>query len=106
VVKEFRQNGIASFMLENLIAHLTSSDNQVPTFKDISRIFMKDICWHYKLDPAGLPVYFQTKKPAIWLIFVVPCKWTMLEDNWSILRSFDTFYSYLVHFIAIWYILW
>jgi hypothetical protein len=43
VVKEFRQNGIASFMLENLIAHLTSSDNQVPTFKDISRIFMKDI---------------------------------------------------------------
>ena len=29
VVKEYRQNGIASFMLENLIAHLTSSDNQV-----------------------------------------------------------------------------
>ena len=28
VVKEYRQNGIASFMLENLIAHLTSSDNQ------------------------------------------------------------------------------
>ena len=29
VVKEYRQNGIASFMLENLIAHLTSSDHQV-----------------------------------------------------------------------------
>lgn len=28
VVKEYRQNGIASFMLENLIAHMTSTDNQ------------------------------------------------------------------------------
>lgn len=28
VVKEFRQNGIASFLLENLIAHMTSDDNQ------------------------------------------------------------------------------
>lgn len=27
VVKEFRKQGIASFLLENLIAHLTSSDN-------------------------------------------------------------------------------
>jgi hypothetical protein len=29
VAKDYRQHGIASFLLENLIAHLTSSDCQV-----------------------------------------------------------------------------
>ena len=31
VVKEFRKNGIASFLLDNLVAHLTNPYNDPPT---------------------------------------------------------------------------
>jgi hypothetical protein len=50
-------------------------------------------------------VYFQTKNPnlgKIWSAF----DWKMLINFmaiWNILRTFEIFYDYLVHFVFVWY---